>query len=279
MISSKPRKFVAELRHHVDLFLQSRRAMHVTHSTLKGYQNKLKIFLSRIDATPGVLFREDIESFLLQFKNPGNRHSYYRVLKTFFSWRQDSFNISNPMDKISPPKVPKKEMPRLHREQVFKLIEICTKVRDKAIIALFVESGLRLSELANIRLADIDWSTRLISVWVKGQKQSLATYGSMTEKLLKAWITEYEPGDGSIWGLTPWGIESMLQRLKKRSGLPCNPHTFRRTFACLLRESGADILNIKDLGRWETTTMVAHYTRSMKFKDSLKFYNAPLSEC
>ena len=62
-----------------------------------------------------------------------------------------------------------------------------------------------------------------------------------------------------------------------RAGLPCNPHTFRRTFACLLRKAGVDTMTIKDLGRWESLEMVQRYTRSVTFEDSLKFYKAPLS--
>jgi len=50
-----------------------------------------------------------------------------------------------------------------------------------------------------------------------------------------------------------------------------------RTFACLLRKAGVDVLTIKDLGRWESLEMVQRYTRSVTFHDSLKHYKAPLS--
>ncbi len=69
----------------------------------------------------------------------------------------------------------------------------------------------------------------------------------------------------------------MLRRLEKSSGLPCNLHTFRRTFACLLRKVRLDVMTIKDLGRWESLEMVQRYTRSVTFRDSLRFYKAPLS--
>ena len=68
----------------------------------------------------------------------------------------------------------------------------------------------------------------------------------------------------------------MPKRLHERTNLPCNPHTFRRTFACLLRKAGVDTMTIKDLGRWESLEMVQRYTRSVTFEDSLKFYKAPL---
>ena len=69
----------------------------------------------------------------------------------------------------------------------------------------------------------------------------------------------------------------MLCRLRDKTGLPCNPHTFRRTFASILAKRGVDSLHIMRLGRWESIEMVERYTRSVQFEDSLKFYKAPLS--
>ena len=79
-----------------------------------------------------------------------------------------------------------------------------------------------------------------------------------------------------IWGVNHWGIISMLTRLEAKTGLPCNPHTFRRTFAVLLRKAGVDCLTIRDLGRWESVSMVERYTRSFGFSDAMRFYKAPL---
>lgn len=68
----------------------------------------------------------------------------------------------------------------------------------------------------------------------------------------------------------------MLQRLKAETGLPCNAHTFRQTFAVLLRKAGVDCLTIRDLGRWESVSMVERYTRSFNFSDAMKFYKGTL---
>ena len=146
-----------------------------------------------------------------------------------------------------------------------------------AIIALFTESGLRLSELTNIKPSDIDWQNRIIRVLGKGRKEAYAPFGELSAQYLRAWLTEFQPNSGNIWGLNKWGISEMLAQLKAKTDLPCNPHTFRRTFACLLRKQGLDVLTIKDLGRWESLEMVQRYTRSVTFQDSLKFYKAPLS--
>lgn len=68
-------------------------------------------------------------------------------------------------------------------------------MRDKAIIALFVENGLRLSELVDITLDRIDWSSRIVGVVGKGRKEAYAPFGELTEKYLKEWLAHYTPSD------------------------------------------------------------------------------------
>jgi len=256
------------------LFLRSRKAMEVSPGTEQFYRIKLGRFLSEVNADKAT--RQDIETFLLQFDNPGNRHAYYRAIRTFYNWREETFELTSPMRKIKAPRLGKLILPSLNREQVSYLLNIVNNVRDKAIIALFTESGLRLTELASIKPEDIEWEDQTIRVIGKGRKEGFAPFGELTERYLRAWLAQYQP-NGNIWGLNEWGIISMLRRLESYTGLPCNPHTFRRTFACLLRKAGLDVMTIKDLGRWESLEMVQRYTRSVTFNDSLKFYKAPLS--
>ncbi|MFC2009357.1 tyrosine-type recombinase/integrase [Chloroflexota bacterium] len=150
-------------------------------------------------------------------------------------------------------------------------------LRNKAIIAVFIESGLRLFELNSVRPNDIDWNERTIRVWGKGRKEGKAPFGQTSEALLKDWLSQYNPNGGNIWGINRSGIQVMLKRLHQATGITTNPHSFRRAFACLLRKTGIDTMTVKDLGRWESLEMVQRYTRSVTFEDSLKFYKAPLS--
>jgi integrase len=256
------------------LFLQARRAIEVAPGTITFYKVKLRRFL--IDVDVDAAKEQDIECFLVQFSNPGNRHAYYRAVKTFYNWRERSFGLPSPMKNMRAPRLAKLILPSLDREEVLILIEHAQNIRDKAIISLFNESGLRLSELENIEPDDIDWTKHVVRVIGKGRKEGFAPFGERTEKYLREWLSQYKP-TGNIWGMNRWGIVSMLRRLEKETGIKCNSHTFRRTFACLLRKAGVDVLTIKDLGRWESLEMVQRYTRSVNFDDSMKFYKAPLS--
>jgi site-specific recombinase XerD len=242
-----------------------------------------RYYLTKAIGTLGLIAKANqVNNYLIGLGcSGGGKNAYYRSLRAFYNWLyspSSGFSFTpqdNPILWIDAPKIPELILPSLTMEQVMTLIDACPNIRDKTIIALFTESGLRKSELTNIKLADIDWQNRTVRVLGKGKKEAYAPFGQLSEKYLKEWLAQYSP-EGNIWGLNHWGITSMLARLEKITGLPCNPHTFRRTFACLLRKAGVDTMTIKDLGRWESLEMVQRYTRSVTFQDSLRFYKAPL---
>jgi site-specific recombinase XerD len=200
-------------------------------------------------------------------------------LRVFYNWlysRKSGYNLNpqdNPILAVEAPKVEERILPSLSPEQLDYLIDQANTIRDKAIISLFADSGLRLSELTNINLHNIDWQHRLIKVWCKGGKEGYAPFGQRTEKLLREWLSQYH-NDGRLWDLNWWGVRDVIDRLSTRTGIKVSPHTFRRTFASILAKRGVDSLHIMRLGRWKSIAMVEHYTRSVKFEDSLKLYSA-----
>ncbi len=263
------------------LFLKSREAMGVSARTLQFYKERLSKIVVNSDYIN--FTREQIQDILNSI--PPNkyglatRHASYRSLKTFYRWLHYEYGIPNPMEGLPAPILGKPILPTLTLAQVRELLAKSPNLRAKAIIALFVESGLRLTELSNLRVRDIDWEIHTVRVIGKGRKEAEAPFGPLTEQYLKAWLKNNRGKaytSGNIWGLTSSGIVSMLRRSEKTTGITCNPHVFRRTFAVLLRLAGVDTMTIQNLGRWESIAMVQRYTRSFTFRDSLRFYQAPL---
>ena len=252
--------------------------MGVSSKTIAFYNERLSRFIVEINFLKAT--RQQIQRYLNSIPASKNglftRHASFRAIKTFYRWLSLEYRFANPILGMPAPILSKPILPTLEQSEVLSLIDKAHSIRDKAIIALFVESGLRLSELANIRPQDINWERRTIKTLGKGRKEALAPFGKLSEHCLKAWLQEYQP-NGNIWGMSRSGIIVMLQRLEVSTGVKCNPHTFRRTFACLLRKAGVDTMTIKDLGRWESLEMVQRYTRSVTFEDSMKHYKAPLS--
>jgi len=264
----------------INLFLKSRREG-ISQNTIRDYKNTLSRSLGFIGLAPTTA---QINKFLQSLTcSIGGKYDYYKCLRAFYNWLyspKSSYGFkteNNPILWVEAPKRPVLILPSLDLSQVQSLIKATDTMRDKAIITLFIESGLRLSELTHIKLGDIDWNNHTIRVIGKGNKEAMAPFGVLAEGYLRKWLSQYQPKN-NIWGMNIWGISSMLRRLEMRTGITCNPHTFRRTFAVLLRKAGIDTMTIKELGRWESLEMVQRYTRSFSFQDSMKFYKSPLND-
>ncbi|HEY31531.1 MAG TPA: tyrosine-type recombinase/integrase [Dehalococcoidia bacterium] len=247
-------------------FIKSRR-QGISPQSIRFYRICLKPFLRDYPITS-----QGINAFLSSRKCTNGKHAYYRAIRAFCNWTvKEGHMIQNPLARVDVPKVTKRILPSLTNEQVEYVIEQAETIRDKAMVSLFADSGMRLSELASIRPSQIDWDNQLITTWGKGGKQRKAPFTKRTARLLREYLEQNSTGE-NIWHLNSWGIVSVLRRLEKKTGLPCNAHTFRRTFASNLHRAGLDVEHIMRLGGWESLDMVLRYTRSVKFEDSLKLY-------
>ncbi|MFC1871543.1 tyrosine-type recombinase/integrase [Chloroflexota bacterium] len=244
--------------------------------TIKGHFRQL---LQDFDIVPNSIQLSE----WLGKRSPGARKRLFETFRAFGRWLERKRVMRNPWSDIDIPRVPvpilKAPSPK-NVEELFTYLDSHyvpeLALRNKAIIAVFIESGLRLFELSAINLVDINWSEQTIRVWGKGQKEGKAPFGQTSETLLRKWLTLYKPNGGNIWGIDRAGIQVMLKRLHLATGITCNPHSFRRAFASILLKSGIDSLDIKRLGRWQNLDMVDRYCRSVQFEDSLKHYRSPL---
>jgi integrase len=168
-------------------------------------------------------------------------------------------------------------MPSLTETQVELLISTSETLRDKCIVRLLFDSGMRLTELTNIKQPDINWDSYTITIVGKGNKQRKAPFTERSAVLLREWLSQYCPNGGNVWGLNRRGIQAMIKRLDQKTGIKCNPHSFRRGFACNLHRRGLSTLDIMHLGGWSDLSMVLRYTRSITFDDCLKHYQKVLS--
>jgi len=169
---------------YITLFLQSRQARGVSPKTLEFYKERLHKFAFRVNylnATP-----QHIERYLDSIPPNQNgfatRHASFRAMQAFYRWLNAEYGLNNPMTNLTAPILGKPILPSLTQEQVLMLIEKASCVRDKAIIALFAESGLRLSELANLRTGDIDWQNRTIKTLGKGNNEDADTFSLILNK-------------------------------------------------------------------------------------------------
>jgi integrase/recombinase XerC len=202
-----------------------------------------------------------------------------------FNWREECFNIDyNPFNKMKPPKKEKKIMPAMRLNQVEAAINADNNTRDKAIIALFAESGMRLSELASVELENIDFNTMNIRVLGKGRKWRYVPIGDLSKAYLLRYLKEHNVRSGIIWktkttgeNITYQTIRKMLDSLSSKVGFHMNPHQFRRGFVVMLKEQGVPITDIKEYGGWNDLAMPELYGKTYEYEQARKHYKAPLA--
>ncbi|UCG82587.1 MAG: tyrosine-type recombinase/integrase, partial [Dehalococcoidia bacterium] len=190
-IHDKPSQAELEWRNALDLFIKSRREG-ISPNTIRDYRITLSKALKVLGLTPSTA---KIKTFLNSLHcSMGGKYGYFKDIRAFYNWLYSPRSglpfqpQNNPVTWVDAPKRPKLILPSLTKQQVESLMESVPSVRDKAIIALLTESGLRLSELANIRKGDIDWDNHTIKTLGKGNKEGYAPFGALTEQYLESWL-------------------------------------------------------------------------------------------
>lgn len=141
------------------------------------------------------------------------------------------------------------------------------QLRDQAIIELLYASGVRVSELINIKVNEIDLKNRQIRVFGKGRKERLVMFSKSCAETLyqyfdKDVVTEYLFTNSQGQKLTTRGVEYILEKIPAKCGvnLKLHPHLFRHTFATHLLEGGADLRVIQELLGHESINTTQVYT-------------------
>ena len=202
-------------------------------------------------------------------------------LRSFFKFLKNEDIIdNNPMILIENPKLEKKLPKYLYYEDLEKIlntpdIKTDTGIRDSLILELLYVTGIRVSELINIKLQDIDQSNHKIKITGKGNKQRIVMYGKKCQELLDQYLKIRfnflkENNDYLILGvkgkkINDRVIRNIINDLSQKAGinLRISPHTFRHTFATHMLNEGADLRSVQELLGHEnlsTTTIYTHVT-------------------
>ncbi len=184
---------------------------------------------------------------------------------------------------------------RLKKQQALGLLESFDTSRPKgrrdlAICALFLDSGLRISELCGLELRLLDLEERHAWALTKGGQYGMAVFSELTRAYLSAWLADRAalaiPGLKtvfcSIGGDTPGhpltrdGLRVEVRRWAGRAGLEkLSPHDLRRSFASLSTRRGAPSRVLQKAGRWSSIEMVERYTSDIEASDFDRYFPVP----
>lgn len=208
---------------------------------------------------------------------------YYRALSALFNWSVcEGILETSSLSRIKVPRAEKKVVKALDSKGVNQLIlslpDTFDGIRNKAIVLILVDCGLRLGELLNIKMADINMEQQLMRVDGKTGER-VVRYGKTTWKALKKYLKLRAKVNGhndSLW-LTKKGItlkdssvETLFIKLRNRTGIHVHPHLLRHTFATMWLKNGGESLMLQRLLGHTTLMMTNKYCQAVGCYDAVE---------
>ncbi|MBM3233619.1 integrase [Candidatus Pacearchaeota archaeon] len=235
--------------------------------TIKNYTFFVEKFLASSGKKVEEMTEDDVKSYLASLFDSKSKSTISLAassIKFFFSI------LNKPMSKISLPKKDKKLPAVLSREEVKKLLDTAETNKSRLMLSLLYSSGLRVSELVNLKKADLNLQDK--TGWVRKGKGSKDRIFMLSESLCRE-LQEYcEKNPEAVYlfskakPLTTRNIQKIIQLTTKKSGIDkkVTPHTLRHSFATHLLESGVDIRIIQELlghSSLNTTQLYTHISQ------------------
>lgn len=280
-----------------DMFLMRCRALNRSSETIAWYNT----LLNQLCVSLGDTGLSDTTSMHLlahlerigKTNHPGTVARYYIGLKTFFKVMVDDGMISkNPMAGIPKPKKPKLLIRPLDKTQIAALMAIVKRkdfvgIRNRAMLYLFLDSGLRKSELINLKPEDVDWNGQQVRVMGKGGKERMVPFGNSCRQGLWAYWTKRRTVERQHFFINHFGnklaaprVSEMVRRLGARIGVHLTVHQLRHTFATEYIRNGGDPISLKEMLGHETLETVMIYVRLANQDVSLKHRKfSPMDNC
>jgi site-specific recombinase XerD len=283
------------LQKAIEDFITDRELNNFTAKTIRTYEQRLRYFTTWLESAHSIVLVEDLQLVHLRGwisylqKTPTYRgkkmsddsiHSYGQSLLAFCHWLEREELLEKPITtRFRLPRVEEKFIPTFTSEDVQKLLDACEEgdperpqlvkaltARNRAIVSLFIDTGIRLNELVGLRLGDIDRSMRVLLVHRKGNKWQQVPVSRDGFKPLHDYLTKHRPYLAKLGGvdtarkedavflnsdgepLAYWGVAALWRRLRKRTGIDgkrVSAHNARRYMATTQLASGRSPLDVQ----------------------------------
>lgn len=246
----------------LDLYLSAKKLEGLSQLTLNGYRMDLEKFGEFVNKPAVMITTPDVRAYLTSFETnkASTINKKLSVIKTFMAWMVDEeMLLKNVTNKIKPIRQPKRLPKSLTETELETLRDSCERPRERALVEVLYSTGCRVSELINMKVDDVNWSSGALSVIGKGDKERVVYLNDRAKYYLKIYLDYRKLEDDDCEFLfttvrrpyrkmSPSTIQDELNRIGERGGLEgVHPHRLRHTMATLSMNKGIQLGDLQQL--------------------------------
>ena len=260
---------------YMDMFISAKRIEGCSERTLAYYKATIEHMLSIIDTPLRQVNTDDLRAYLAEYQLINNCSkttvdNIRRNLSSFFSWLEaEDYIIKSPIRRIHKIRTGSKVKETLSEECIERLRDSCLHIRDLAMIDFLYSTGIRVGELVNLNIGDINFEERECIVYGKGNKQRKVYFDAKAKVHLKRYLeqrNDYNEAlfvtlDSPFERLKISGVEIRLRKLGRLALLDqrVHPHKFRRSMATRAIDKGMPIEQVQKLLGHQQIDTTMHY--------------------
>jgi len=251
-----------ENKDYIDLYLTAKQIEGCSYRTINYYSSTLVNMFKVIDLPIRKIRTEVVREYLkvCQAKNNCSKvtvNNVRRNLSSFFSWlEEENYIIKNPIRRIHKVKVGKTIKEVISDENIELMRDRCTSIRDLAMLDLLYATGMRVGELVNLDISDMNFYERECIVYGKGDKERRVYFDARAKLHIQEYLEERCDQEKALFvslnrpnkRLKINGVEIRLRELGRKLGIEkVHPHKFRRTMATRAIDKGMPIEQVQQI--------------------------------
>lgn len=259
---------------YMQMFLHAKQVEGLSERTLAYYRSSIVHFFKMVKTPVRKITTDEIRTYLANYQKINNCgkstvDNIRRNISSFFSWLEEEDHIlKSPVRRIHKIKTKTVVKETISDEDIERLRDACDSIRDAAIIDLLYSTGIRVGELVNLNIDDINFSERECIVYGKGEKERRVYFDAKAKLHLQNYLDSRNDDNPALFvtldsphnRLKISGVEIRLRQLGRKLNMNrIHPHKFRRTMATRAIDKGMPIEQVqKILGHSQIDTTM-HY--------------------